>query len=140
MLSEELANGLKDVLNGLKVTTTSLSATSKTTYYWKIVARDSNGNTSQSQVSTIGFSPNMMVTFAQSPIAFNTWVTLFGSLSKALDVKTSDSIGLAVSEGNGYNYCLTVHSLRPSIWPSCRPMKSFSPERAMPAIRSGTPM
>ena len=37
-----------------KVATTSLSVTvtSKITYYWKIVARDSNGNTSQSQVST----------------------------------------------------------------------------------------
>jgi uncharacterized peroxidase-related enzyme len=52
----------------------------------------------------------MMSTFAQSPIAFNAWATLLGSLSKALDVKTRDSIGLAVSEVNGCNYCLTVHS------------------------------
>ena len=59
---------------------------------------------------TIGFTPNMMATFAQSPIAFNSWATLLGSLSKALDVKTRDSIGLAVSEVNGCNYCLTVHS------------------------------
>jgi uncharacterized peroxidase-related enzyme len=58
----------------------------------------------------IGFTPNMMAAFAQSPIAFNAWATLFGSLSKALDVKTRDSIGLAVSEVNGCNYCLTVHS------------------------------
>ena len=58
----------------------------------------------------IGFTPNMMATFAQSPIAFNAWATLIGSLSKALDVKTRDSIGLAVSEVNGCNYCLTVHS------------------------------
>src|SRR3546814_9654385 len=58
----------------------------------------------------IGFIPNMMATFAQSPIAFNSWATLLGSLSKALDVKTRDSIGLAVSEVNGCNYCLTVHS------------------------------
>ena len=49
----------------------------------------------------IGFTPNMMATFAQSPIAFNAWAALFGSLSKALDVKTRDSIGLAVSEVNG---------------------------------------
>src|SRR6516164_9655846 len=48
--------------------------------------------------------------FAQSPIAFNAWATLLGSLSKVLDVKTRDSIGLAVSEVNGCNYCLTVHS------------------------------
>jgi len=59
---------------------------------------------------TIGFTPNMMAMFAQSPIAFNAWATLLGSLSKALDVKTRDSIGLAVSEVNGCNYCLTVHS------------------------------
>ncbi|SAK96475.1 peroxidase-like protein [Caballeronia catudaia] len=58
----------------------------------------------------IGFTPNMMAAFAQSPIAFNAWAYLLGSLSKALDVKTRDSIGLAVSEVNGCDYCLTVHS------------------------------
>jgi uncharacterized peroxidase-related enzyme len=58
----------------------------------------------------IGFTPNMMAAFAQSPIAFNSWAVLLGSLSKALDVKTRDSIGLAVSELNGCDYCLTVHS------------------------------
>ena len=58
----------------------------------------------------IGFTPNMMAIFAQSPIAFNAWAALLGSLSKALDIKTRDSIGLAVSEVNGCNYCLTVHS------------------------------
>src|SRR6187399_402463 len=58
----------------------------------------------------IGFTPNMMATFAQSPIAFNAWAALLGNLSRALDVKTRDSIGLAVSEVNGCNYCLTVHS------------------------------
>jgi uncharacterized peroxidase-related enzyme len=58
----------------------------------------------------IGFTPNMMAIFARSPIAFNAWATLLGALSKALDVKTRDSIGLAVSEVNGCNYCLSVHS------------------------------
>ncbi|MCC8939838.1 uncharacterized peroxidase-related enzyme [Bradyrhizobium brasilense] len=58
----------------------------------------------------IGFTPNMLASFAQSPIAFNAWANLLSSLSKALDVKTRDSIGLAVSEVNGCNYCLTVHS------------------------------
>src|SRR5215470_16398542 len=58
----------------------------------------------------LGFTPNMMATFALSPIAFNAWATLFGSLSKALDVKTRDSIGQAVSEVNGCNHCLTAHS------------------------------
>ena len=60
--------------------------------------------------ANIGFTPNMMAAFANSPIAFNAWANLLGSLSKALDVKTRDSIGLAVSEVNGCNYCLTVHS------------------------------
>ena len=58
----------------------------------------------------IGFTPNMMAAFAQSPIAFNSWAALLGSLSKVLDVKTRDSIGLAVSEVNGCDYCLGVHS------------------------------
>jgi len=58
----------------------------------------------------IGFTPNMMSTLAASPIAFNAWAALFSVMSKALDVKTRDSIGLAVSEVNGCNYCLTVHS------------------------------
>jgi uncharacterized peroxidase-related enzyme len=58
----------------------------------------------------IGFTPNMLATFALSPIAFNAWAALLGSLSKALDVKTRDSIGIAVSEANGCDYCLAVHS------------------------------
>lgn len=64
----------------------------------------------ETHTKSIGFTPNMMAAFAQSPIAFNAWATLLGSLSKALDVKTRDSIGLAVSEANGCNYCLMVHS------------------------------
>jgi uncharacterized peroxidase-related enzyme len=60
--------------------------------------------------ANIGFTPNMIAAFANSPIAFNAWANLLGSLSKALDVKTRDSIGLVVSEVNGCNYCLTVHS------------------------------
>jgi len=66
--------------------------------------------TLDSFTKNLGFTPNMMATFAQSPIAFNAWAVLLGSLSKALDVKTRDSIGLAVSEVNGCNYCLSVHS------------------------------
>lgn len=58
----------------------------------------------------IGFTPNMMAAFATSPIAFNGWAGFFGAMNKALDVRTRDSIGLAVSEVNGCNYCLSVHS------------------------------
>jgi uncharacterized peroxidase-related enzyme len=58
----------------------------------------------------LGFAPNMMATFAASPIPFNAWATLRISLSKALDLKTCESISLAVSEVNGCNYCLAVHT------------------------------
>jgi uncharacterized peroxidase-related enzyme len=58
----------------------------------------------------VGFTSNMMATFAHSPIAFNAWAALRGALSKALDVKTREGIGLAVSEANGCDYCLRVHS------------------------------
>src|ERR1700755_268638 len=59
----------------------------------------------------IGFTPNMLATFALSPIAFNAWAALRGSMSRALDLKTRDIIGLAVSEVNGCNYCLASHSV-----------------------------
>ena len=58
----------------------------------------------------LGFTPNMMAAFAQSPVAFNAWAGLQGAMGQALDLKTRDSIGLAVSEVNGCNYCLGVHS------------------------------
>jgi uncharacterized peroxidase-related enzyme len=59
---------------------------------------------------SIGFAPNMLATFAQSPIAFNAWATLRASLNRALDMKTRECISLAVSEVNGCNYCLGVHT------------------------------
>lgn len=71
---------------------------------------DASKSTLEAFTKNIGFTPNMMASFAASPIAFNAWASLLGSLSKALDVKTRDSIGLAVSEVNGCDYCLTVHS------------------------------
>ncbi|BDU22521.1 peroxidase-related enzyme [Dyella sp. GSA-30] len=71
---------------------------------------DASKPTLETFTKNIGFTPNMMAAFAQSPIAFNAWANLLGALSKSLDVKTRDSIGLAVSEVNGCNYCLTVHS------------------------------
>jgi uncharacterized peroxidase-related enzyme len=59
---------------------------------------------------SLGFTPNMLATFALSPIAFNAWATLSGPLGKAFDAKTRAGISLAVSEVNGCNYCLMVHS------------------------------
>lgn len=58
----------------------------------------------------IGFTPNMLATFALSPIAFNAWAALRTSLSKTLDIKTREAVSLVVSEVNGCNYCLAVHS------------------------------
>jgi uncharacterized peroxidase-related enzyme len=59
---------------------------------------------------SLGFTPNMLTTFAQSPIAFNAWAALRSSLNKALDMKTREAISLIVSEVNGCNYCLAVHT------------------------------
>jgi uncharacterized peroxidase-related enzyme len=67
-------------------------------------------STLDSFIRDLGFIPDMMATFVQSPIAFNAWATLLGLLSRVFDVKTRDSIALAVSEVNGCNYCLRVHS------------------------------
>ncbi|WPU96985.1 peroxidase-related enzyme [Mucilaginibacter sabulilitoris] len=58
----------------------------------------------------LGFTPNMLATFARSPIAFNAWATMRNSLNRTLDLKTRELISLAVSEVNGCNYCLAVHS------------------------------
>lgn len=58
----------------------------------------------------LGFTPNMLATFARSPIAFNAWATMRSSLNRTLDLKTRELISLVVSEVNGCNYCLAVHS------------------------------
>ena len=59
---------------------------------------------------SLGFTPNMLASFAQSPIAFNAWAAFRSSLNKALDMKTREAISLIVSEVNGCNYCLAVHT------------------------------
>jgi uncharacterized peroxidase-related enzyme len=59
---------------------------------------------------SLGSIPNMLATFALSPIAFNAWATLRSSLNKALDMKTREAISLIVSEVNGCNYCPAVHT------------------------------
>lgn len=58
----------------------------------------------------LGFTPNMLATFAKSPIAFNAWATFRNSLNRTLDLKMREIISLAVSEVNGCDYCLAVHS------------------------------
>ena len=58
----------------------------------------------------IGFLPNMHRVMALSPAALTGWSGLLTSLSKTLDLKTRDAIGLAVSEVSACHYCLSAHS------------------------------
>lgn len=58
----------------------------------------------------LGFVPNLHRLMSISPSVLNGWLGLMSNLSKTLDVKTRDSIALAVSEANGCHYCLSAHS------------------------------
>jgi AhpD family alkylhydroperoxidase len=58
----------------------------------------------------IGFVPNLQRLMSLSPNALAGWAGLMGSLAKTLDVKTRDGIALAVSEADGWDYCLAAHS------------------------------
>ncbi|MET8648214.1 carboxymuconolactone decarboxylase family protein [Streptomyces sp. NPDC004675] len=57
-----------------------------------------------------GFVPNMFMTLASNPVVLDVVMTLQGSLSRVLDAKTRHTIALAVSQANGCDYCLAVHS------------------------------
>jgi uncharacterized peroxidase-related enzyme len=57
-----------------------------------------------------GFVPNMFATLASNPTVLDVVMTLQGTLSRVLDAKTRHTIALAVSEANGCDYCLAMHS------------------------------
>ncbi|MFG2078110.1 carboxymuconolactone decarboxylase family protein [Nonomuraea maritima] len=57
-----------------------------------------------------GFVPNMFATLASNPAVLDVVMTLQGSLARVLDARTRHTIALAVSEANGCDYCLAVHS------------------------------
>ncbi|MET8631602.1 carboxymuconolactone decarboxylase family protein [Streptomyces sp. NPDC004680] len=57
-----------------------------------------------------GFVPNMFMTLASNPTVLDVVMTLQGSLSRVLDAKTRHTIALAVSQANGCDYCLAVHT------------------------------
>src|SRR5690349_23858854 len=57
-----------------------------------------------------GFVPNMFATLASNPTVLDVVMTLQGALSRALDAKTRHTIALAVSQANGCDYCLAVHT------------------------------
>ena len=62
------------------------------------------------------FTPNMLATFAQSPIAFNAWAT-FPQFPEqgALTWRREKSSASPSLEVNGCNYCLAVHSYAASM-------------------------
>lgn len=57
-----------------------------------------------------GFVPNMFATLASNPAVLDVVMSLQGSLARVLDARTRHTIALAVSEANGCDYCLAVHS------------------------------
>jgi len=57
-----------------------------------------------------GFVPNMFAMLASNPTVLDIVMSLQGSTSRVLDAKTRHTIALAVSESNGCEYCLAVHS------------------------------
>jgi uncharacterized peroxidase-related enzyme len=58
----------------------------------------------------LGFVPNMFKTIASNPAVLEAVTTLQGNLSRVLDARTRHSIALAVSEANGCDYCLAIHT------------------------------
>lgn len=58
----------------------------------------------------LGFVPNMFKTIASNPTVLEAVTTLQANLSRVLDAKTRHSIALAVSEVNGCDYCLAIHT------------------------------
>ncbi|MEU6654325.1 carboxymuconolactone decarboxylase family protein, partial [Streptomyces sp. NPDC046900] len=57
-----------------------------------------------------GFVPNMFATLASNPTVLDVVMTLQGILSRVLDAKTRHTIALAVSQANGCDYCLAMHT------------------------------
>ncbi|MEU6572618.1 carboxymuconolactone decarboxylase family protein [Streptomyces sp. NPDC046805] len=58
----------------------------------------------------LGFVPNMFKTIASNPTVLDAVVTLQGTMSRVLDAKTRHTIALAVSQANGCDYCLAIHT------------------------------
>jgi uncharacterized peroxidase-related enzyme len=57
-----------------------------------------------------GFVPNMFKTIASNPTVLDIVMTLQGKSRTILDAKTRHTIALAVSEANGCDYCLAIHT------------------------------
>ncbi|MBU8814950.1 carboxymuconolactone decarboxylase family protein [Mycolicibacterium goodii] len=57
-----------------------------------------------------GFVPSMFQTLAANPTVLEVVTSLQSKLARVLDAKTRHTIALAVSESNGCDYCLAMHS------------------------------
>jgi uncharacterized peroxidase-related enzyme len=57
-----------------------------------------------------GFVPTMFQTLAANPTVLDLVTSLQTTLARVLDAKTRHTIALAVSEANGCQYCLAMHS------------------------------
>jgi uncharacterized peroxidase-related enzyme len=79
-----------------------------------IPTRDDAKDQSRPILDTIakqyGFAPNLHRLMALSPSALVGWACLQTALAKTLDAKTRIAVALAVSEADGCDYCLAVHS------------------------------
>ncbi|WIX83687.1 carboxymuconolactone decarboxylase family protein [Amycolatopsis carbonis] len=58
----------------------------------------------------LGFVPDMFKVIASNPTVLEVVTTLQGTLSRVLDARTRHSIALTVSEANGCDYCLAMHT------------------------------
>lgn len=62
--------------------------------------------------SRLGFVPNLMRVFGNSPAALEAYLNFSGGLMRGvLSAKLREQIALAVSEINGCGYCLSAHTL-----------------------------
>lgn len=57
----------------------------------------------------LGWTPNLFRLMALSPNTLTAFVNLSATLSRTLDVATIESMGMAVSESSGCEYCLQSH-------------------------------
>jgi uncharacterized peroxidase-related enzyme len=57
-----------------------------------------------------GFVPNMFTMLASNPTVLDFVMTVQTKTSRLLDAKTRHTIALAVSEANGCDYCLALHT------------------------------
>jgi uncharacterized peroxidase-related enzyme len=57
-----------------------------------------------------GFVPNMFTMLASNPTVLDVVMTVQTKASRLLDAKTRHAIALAVSEANGCDYCLALHT------------------------------